>query len=259
MSILSPLFDGSLLSSERLMRAREFYAPDPAAVAGRPTLASWTKRVPVQSELASARELAGLSDAELTSLEAEFQRCQMRPRSAWQRHASLIGVVFVVLAACALAAPALVVMGELLARLLQTIGVALLLVGMIALGSGFLGAFANVHLDLSYGTLGLYVGQLDERHPWLYKTLAVVRHPAVDEYRIRVLTERGLLRGADYVVMREIARAQEALDQMRPARAVAEELQLLPPPELADAPPPVHVDGSASEPRLVSIKSSALG
>lgn len=249
MSILKQIIDGSLLSSERLMREREFYSPLAAAASSdTAALAGWTKRVSVQTELASARELAGLSDAELAGLEAEFLRCQMRPRPAWQQHAVVIGVVLIALAGLGLALQGFARFGEGPTRMLQATSVLLLLVGMIPLGAALAAVFGKLHLDLSYGTTGLYVGTLDERHPWLYKAISLTRHEAAEEYRQRVLMERGLLRGADYVVMREIVRAHESLDQMRPARAVAEELQLLPVPVL-----PVHVDAGIAEPRLVHI------
>jgi hypothetical protein len=112
-----------------------------------------------------------------------------------------------------------------------------------------------VHGDLSYGTTGIFFGKLDEQHPWLYKTMNLTHNPAAEEYRQRVLRERGWLRGVDYVMMLEIVRAQEALQQTRPTRAVAEEIQLLPAP--VAAPTPVVERPRAAEPRLVSVRSRA--
>ena len=94
---------------------------------------------------------------------------------------------------------------------------------------GFLSAFGTLHLELCHGTTGLYFGRLDEQHPWLFKTMNLTHHPAAEEYRQRVLRERGWLRGVDYVMMKEIVRMQEALEQTLPTRAVAEKIQLLPP------------------------------
>jgi hypothetical protein len=56
MSLLSRFVNGSLVSSERLMRAREFYAPVPPATDTARAFAYWTERASVQSELACARE-----------------------------------------------------------------------------------------------------------------------------------------------------------------------------------------------------------
>jgi hypothetical protein len=82
-----------------------------------------------------------------------------------------------------------------------------------------------VHLDLAWGTAGLYVGRLDEQHPWLYKVLATTRHPAAEAYRQDVLKRRGALRGLDWIVMRELVRAHDAVDATRFARTVSEQLQ----------------------------------
>jgi len=232
-----------MISNERLMRDREFYAPQAAPTSPGAALAGWSERVSLLNELGSARELAGLSDAELSALEAEFLRCQMRPRAHWERDAVRFGAALTVLACLGLAFQGLIGPAATDARLVQAVSVAVFLVGLIPLGAGLFAAFSNMHLDLSYGTTGLLVGQLDERHPWLYKAMGAARHPSADEYRQRVLAERGMLRGADHVLMREIVRTHEALEQMEPARAVAEKLQLLPP----------SVEAGPPEPKLVRI------
>jgi len=89
-------------------------------------------------------------------------------------------------------------------------------------------AFSAVHLDLAYGTTGLYVGKLDEQHPWLYDAEGLTRHRVAEDYRQRTLRERGPMRGADYLMMRELVQVQEALDRVRAARAVAAQFQSLP-------------------------------
>jgi hypothetical protein len=123
---------------------------------------------------------------------------------------------------------------------------ACLLIGLLPLGAGLLSAFGSVHLDLSHGTTGLYVGKLDEQHPWLYAALSLTSNDVAEEYRQRILRERGFLRGADCVMMRELVQAQEALARVRPARSVAEELQSL----------PVTPHPSAQEPRLFRVGSA---
>lgn len=222
--------------------------------AGRSSLVEWTRRALLQSEIASARELAGLTDDELTRLESEFCQYRTRPREAWQRNASPVGIALLLLAGFAFASPNLVVgLSGLDARLAQIVGAALVLVGVLFLGARYVVSFTGAPLDRAYSTLGLYVSELHDRHPWLYETFSVNRHGAADEYRRKVLEERGLLRGADYVLMCEIVRLHEALDRARPASVVVEALQLLP------APAPPADDGGGPEPRLVPLAAVGRG
>ena len=72
MSLLTGWMNGSLVSSVQLMHAREFYAPRRPATEPKRAFAHWTERASIQSELACARELAGLSDAELQVLEEVY-------------------------------------------------------------------------------------------------------------------------------------------------------------------------------------------
>ena len=243
-----------IINDKRLLEARPCHEPDVAAAAGRSSLVEWAQRALLQSEIASARELAGLTDAELTHLENEFSGCRTRPRPAWQRDAMPFGIAFLLLAGCAFAAPEyLVRLSDFVAQLVRIAGAALVLIGVLALSARYIASFTGVPLDRAYSTLGLYVSQLQDRHPWLYETLSVARHEAADEYRCKVLNERGLLRGADYVLMCEIVRVHEALDRARPANFVVEALQLLPVPPLpAD-------DGGGAEPRLVPIATGRRG
>ena len=214
----------------------------------RSSLVERARRALLQSEIASARELAGLTDAELTLLENEFSRCRTPPRAAWQRVALPVGIAFLVLAGFAFAAPEhLVGLGGFDAQVLRIGGAVLVLIGVLALGVRYVASFTAAPLGRAYSTLGLYVTQLHDRHPWLYETLGVARHEAADEYRRKVLRERGLLRGADYVLMCEIVRIHEALDRARPASFVVEALQLLP------VPAPSADGGGEPEPRLVPI------
>ena len=241
-------------SDKRLLEARLSQEPDLGGPAGPSSLVEWAQRALLQSELASARELAGLTDAELTHLEKEFSRCRTRPRSAWQREAVPLGMAFLLLAGCAFAAPEyLVRLSDFHAQLLRIAGAALVLIGVAALSARYLASFTGSALDRTYSTLGLYVSELQDRHPWLYETFSVARHEAADEYRCKVLNERGLLRGADYVLMCEIVRIHEALDRARPASFVVEALQLLP----VSAPP--AEDAGSPEPRLVPIGAGRRG
>ena len=243
-SVIDQILGGSLLSSERLMQAREFYAPTRAQLPSEAAYARWTQRVAAQGELDSARELAGLSDEELTQLEAEFIRCPHRRRSDRLRHAIPLGSALVLLGAVALAlAATLTGLGD-GAGLVKGLGTALVVAGVCAVAVGAFAAFSMLHLDLSYGTTGLFVGLLDEQHPWLYKTMRLARHAPAEEYRQRVLRDRGSLRGIDCVLMRELVRAQDVMEDTRPARSVAEQIQSQ----------PVRVElSSGQEPRLVRV------
>jgi hypothetical protein len=246
MSVLTQFIHGSLVSRQRLMQAREFYSPSPRNLPARLAFERWTRRVLEQPALAMARELAGLSGPELYELEAEFVRCPMRQPAPWVRHAVVVGGVLIVLAGLGLGLQAMASLGETATRTLQTTSVACLLIGLLPLGAGLISAFGAVHLDLSYGTTGLYVGKLDEQHPWLYAALSLTSNDVAEKYRQRILRERGFLRGADYVMMRELVQAQEALERVCPARSVAEQLQSM----------PVTPHPSAHEPRLFRVGSA---
>jgi len=242
------------MSDKRLLEALPAHQRDVAAAAGRPSLVDCARRALLQSEIASARELAGLTDAELAHLEHEFSRSQTRPRPAWQRDAAPLGIAFLLLAGFTFAVPEVVVqLSDADTQLVRLAGGALGLIGLLAFGAHWLALLTGAPLDRAYSLLGLYVSQLQDRHPWLYETLSVARHEAADAYRCKVLDERGLLRGADYVLMCEIVRVHDALDRARPASFVVEALQLLP-----AASPPVDGGGGA-EPRLVPIAAGRRG
>jgi hypothetical protein len=245
-SLLQQILDGSLVSRERLMQARQFYAPQRGAATPEQAFARWTERVAVQSELGSARELAGLPDAELSALETEFERSPIRPRSDRLRNAFRVGAVLAAAGGFALALQALTVgFGDGGYRVLQVLSMACILAGACAVVAGAYVGFSTLHLDLSHGTVGLYVGRLDEQHPWLYDSMAAARNPAAEEYRRQVLRDRGALRGADFVVMREIVRTQESLERTQWARTVAEQVQRQMP----------EADPGTSEPRLIRVGS----
>lgn len=243
MSILKQLIDGSLVSRQRLMQAREFYSPRQANVSARVAFSWWANRVSEQLPMTTARELAGLSEPELEQLEAEFVSCPLRPPVPWVRYAAVVGLVLIATAGLGLALSVIASLGASASRVVQIASVAFLLIGLVPLGSALLSAFAGLHLDLSHGTTGLYVGKLDEQHPWLYSALALTKHSVADEYRQGILRKRGPLRGADYVMMRELVRAEEALENVRAARSVAERLQSS----------PLATQAITQEPRLVRV------
>lgn len=243
MSFVTQIIDGCLLSTDRLMRGREFYSPCAAGASTQETFGRWTQRVSQTSALDVARGLTSLSNSALSELEAEFVRCPMRRQATGVRRAILVGVALVGLAGIGLLLLALANLGDGADRTLQAASVGCLLGGLIPLGFGLGSAFSALHLDLSHGTTGLYVGTLDEHHPWLYNATSLARHDVAEDYRRRTLLQRGPLRGADYVLMSELVRAQEALDRIRPARSMAEDLQWL----------AVETPALTQEPRLVRV------
>ncbi len=247
MSLLSRFVNGSIVSSERLMHAREFYAPRRPATEPERAFAHWTERASIQSELACARELAGLSDAELQVLEEEFVRCQNRPAPDWVRVANVIGLVLLGIGLLGAGGQALADVTSQERLAMQLMSLLVVLSGLLPLAVTFLFAFKDAHLDVSHGVVGLYVGQLNEQHPWLYKTLRLTNHHAGEDYRRRTRDERGSLRGIDYILMRELVRVEESLEELRPARLVAEELQLA----------TASFDLGPPEPRLVAVPSAA--
>ena len=107
-------------------------------------------------------------------------------------------------------------------------------------------SFSLTSMDLAYGQLGLYAIAIDEQHPWLYKTYLLMRNAAAQQYREQVLQQRGVLRGVDCILMREIARADEERTLTLTARVVAGEVQAM---QQARAPE------GAGEPRLVLVES----
>ena len=248
MSVLDHFFDGSLIGRERLLQARGFYTPSRATMLPHAAFTHWTKRVSVQSEIGSAREMAGMDESQLNLLEGEFIRCETRPRAAWARHGLWVGALFTALACIGFALSDLAGIEAVATRALSASAVALLLAGLGCIVVSGLTAFGAMHLDLSYGTTGLFVGLLDEQHPWLYKALGLLRHDAAESYRQTVIRERGPLRGLDYVMMRELVAAHEVLERMRPAKAVAEQLRHC--PEQIEP-----IETLIAEPRLVQVGS----
>lgn len=259
MVAIDQILDGSLLSKQRLLQAREHYTPEGAPLSPAQAFARWTERISVQAELGSAREIAGLTEEELAAMEAEFVRCPVRPRSARVRQAIPAGAALASLGAVGLLVQALVGgIGSAAQPAVQMVSATCLLIGLVALAVGFLSAFGTLHLELCHGTTGLYFGKLDEHHPWLFKALNLMHHPAAEEYRQRVLRERGWLRGVDCVMMKEIVRVQDALEQTSPARAVAEKVQLLPAPVERAAVQQPRLVTSRAEPKSKSNAESRL-
>ena len=242
MSLLENLTQRSLFSEASLLQDREGYVPLPWDLAPEPAYAYWTRRASMQSELGLARELAGLPNATLAELADVFERTPRRRRYDGARFAIPVGVAMLFLGALAwLLFAALPLAGTPAGSVIQSIGVGALAAGLLAVAVGALAAFNMMPLDVAHGRLGLVVGLLNEQHPWLYKAARLTQAPAADAYRQRVLSDRGALRGVDYLMMREIVRGHEALELTQLSRSLVEELQRV----------PFHPEPSA--PRLVSV------
>ncbi len=248
--MLQSLSQGSLFSDDSLLQAREGYLPLPAPSSMEVAFEHWTRRVTTQHELGIARELAGLSEETLAGLASVFAQAPRRRRTDKLRFSLPIGVALLLTGALVLSLDTnLVSPGGAGVSSVQTLGLGFLACGVIAIGLGVIAAFGMMALDVAHGKLGLCVGLLDEQHPWLYKASYVMRDRAADAYRRDILSERGPLRGIDYLMMREIASANDALEMTRVARSVAEQLTSVDAPSAA-------VPGK--EPRLVSVPTPGV-
>lgn len=247
MSLLQSLAQGSLLTEESLLQSTEGYLVISASSTPEGAFDAWTRKMTMQNELGIAREMAGLSEENLSALAAVYARTPRRVRTDRLRPAIPVGAGLL-LAGLGLLLLASGVSSPAGAAVLQTLAIGCLVLGGGAFCAGVLKAFSAMPLEAAHARLGLCASLLDEQHPWLYKASFVARDRAADAYRQRILDERGALRGVDYIVMREIARTQDALETTRVARSVAEQLNRV------DA---VPADGYAKERRLVSVPSAA--
>lgn len=247
MSLLQSLSQGSLSSDESLLQAREGYLAIPRTSPAEAAFDQWTQRMTTQHELALAREMAGLPEENLAGLAEVFARTPRRGRTDRLRTSIPLGAaLFVAGLVLLLLESTLSPSGA--ALVLRTLAIGLLAGGGVVLCIGVLKAFSTMPLEVAHGRLGLFTSLLDEQHPWLYKASFLMRDRAADAYRQRILNERGPLRGVDFVMMREIARAQDAIETTRLARTIAEQLS-----RIDDAP----ADGQAKERRLVSVPNAA--
>src|SRR5438105_6307655 len=91
MSLLQSLSEGSLLSDESLLQAREGYRPMPQASGADAELESWARRMTTRHELGIAREMAGLSEETLAGLASAFVRQPRRLRTDSLRYSIPVG------------------------------------------------------------------------------------------------------------------------------------------------------------------------
>lgn len=222
----SPWSPDPLLNESTFLHAREGYRPSRMANIEEMRLEQWAERVAAQPELVSARELAGLPETALTSLDEQFRESPQLNRKGL---VALAGPAGGASAAVGMAGLGLIqgLAGAPMtsAPVLTALCAIAILLGMV--GGTFAGwkAYQDVPLRAAYGRVGLYIGVLNEQHPWLYKVLLLMRDPGAEAYRQRVLKERGALRGVDYLMMKEIAAVSESMVLTQTARSVRERVQ----------------------------------
>lgn len=245
-SMFGQLAQGSLSSNTALERSREGYRPSAPALADPAQMAHWSKRLTQQTELATARQIAGLSDAELASLANEFALSPRHKRTDKMRFAGPAGVAAfgAGLLGLMLQDASLGIAGRGMLSAFEVICLAGLLGGLVAVALATMKAFSLTSVELAHGQVGLYAGVLDEQHPWLYKTYLLMRNRAAQEYREGVLRHRGVLRGVDCILMREIARADEERVMTLTARSVAQQVQ------------DVAAEAVHAEPRLTLVETN---
>ena len=246
-SMFGQLIPGSITGKADPERAREGERCSDPAESARAQMTHWSHRMTRQPELATAREIAGLSDAELAALAGEFTLSPRRKRTDATRFATPFGVVVFAagLAGLMLQEASLGAAGRGVLSAFEVICLGSLVVGLVAVALGTMKAFSLTSVDLAYAHLGVYTGVIDEQHPFLYKTYLLMRNSAAQAYRDRVLMTRGVLRGVDYVLMREIARADEERVMTLTARDVSALVQA--------APAAPQRGAGAHEPRLVLV------
>lgn len=196
--------------------------PRVAAVeAPRATLLQWAEKTAHDDDRDLARLLAGLDDAELADLAGQYAARPSGPSAPWARAAQVLTGVLLLVAAAA---------GWAYDRLDPVlVAVVIAVSALSAFGAGTAAAVDRVRrapMLRNYRRVGLFVSVLDEFHPWLLETQMLRLHPAAEEYRRQVISQRGALRGVDATMMRSIIRARETLEAARPSAAIARELQL---------------------------------
>lgn len=193
-----------------------------AAVASpRAMLLQWAEKTAHDDDRDLARLLAGLDDVELADLASQYAAQPSGPNAPWVRAAQVLTGVLLLVAAAA---------GWAYERLDPVVVAVVIAVSALsAFGAGTAAAVDRVRrapMLRNYRRVGLFVSVLDEFHPWLLETQMLRLHPAAEEYRRQVISQRGALRGVDATMMRSIIRARETLEAARPSAAIARELQL---------------------------------
>ena len=213
------------MTDEDILHARLNYRPSGATPSARKAFAQWTERIVGLPDGVAARELAGLTDEQLQAMALDFEKAPRRKRTDVFRFSFAIAALLAMIGA-GFAIAEVTVPAQAVGRPHYLAGAgAFLGAAFIALCAGVLSGFRLVPTEAAYARLGLFVGLLNEQHPWLYNTYFVLRNPAAIAYRDRVLRERGPVRGFDFVLMRQIAELHEKMELTHNARAVAAAVQ----------------------------------
>lgn len=253
------------MTEEDVLHAHRAYRPSQAARTPELALARWTERIAALSDLAVARELAGLSDEQLAAMALEFEKAPRRKRTDALRHSFTASAVLA-LAGGVLALANTMTPGNAV-ELSPTVFAAgaCFVLAFVAVCAGTLSSFRLMPTEAAYAKLGLFVGLLNEQHPWLYKAYVVLRNPAALNYRDEVLRERGPIRGMDYAMMLEIAEIQAKMELMQNARAVAASVQgtneVLAPsasPAISAVSPVASAAAHGSAPNLTAVPGKVL-
>lgn len=207
--------------AETLPAAAPHEVAAPAMPPRRATLAQWAEKTAYHDDRELARLLAGLDDADLADLAAQYAARPAGARAPWVRAAQVLAGLLLLVAAGA---------GWAYERLDQgLVAVVLVVSALAAFAAGTAAAVDRVRrapMLRNYRRVGLDVSVLDEFHPWLLEAHTLRLHPAAEEYRLQVITQRGALRGVDATMMKAIIRARETVEAARPSAAIARELQM---------------------------------
>lgn len=218
----------SLLSDDEVLHARETYRPSAVVPTGEMAFNHWTERVWANGDTVVARELAGLTNDQLANLASEFEKAPRRRRTDFWRFCMPAGIGLFGASALSALVEAILPGQAVGATPFVAAALASGALSAIAVTAGALHNFRQAPVEMAYAKLGLLVGMLNEQHPWLYKAFLLQRHPAAAAYSTKVLAERGVLRGVDYVLMREVAERHDGLELTRTAREVAMAIQAAP-------------------------------
>ena len=223
-------------------------------------LAQWAQRVAGLPDLAASRELAGLSDEQLSALALQFERTPQCKRTDLLRFSFPVSALLALMGAGFALAEAVAPINASGLSPLVVSAAAFFGAAFIALCAGTLMQIHLVPTEAAHRKAGLLVSVLNEQHPWLYDAYVVIRNPAALAYRETILRERGPVRGMDFLLMRQIAELQENMELMHNARAVAASVQgaseVLDPAAANPLPPVLHLAPSAA---VASVQSPAAG
>jgi hypothetical protein len=231
------------------MLSESFWATEPAR---------WAQRLAQAPYKNFVRELAGLSDEELSALAEQTRKHpHLRMPGAWRYAvgATIVGVVAgagMLVGGFEARRETFVATAEVIETLLLG-GAGLLMAALVGASVCWLMYHRRAPAMRTYSDLVQHVTVLDERHPWLYETCELARHADADAYRRKTLDIRGELRGVDLPMMRLVIAAQAEVLRCKTAFEIRQALQsdrtralsssALPAPATVTTAEQVHVAG----------------